>query len=273
MGWRQRFEDRPLVMGILNVTPDSFYDGGKFYLPEPAVEHALRLAAEGADIIDVGAESTRPYADPTPLDEELRRVIPVISAIRERSDAFLSIDTYKAAVAREAIGAGADMINDISGLTFDPELAAVAAQSRVPVIIMHTAGKPKEMQVNPHYDDVVGEIKRFFADRIGYANRCGIDDSNIVLDPGIGFGKRVEDNLMIIKELCQFKDFGCPVLIGTSMKGFLGKLAGSPEPEERIEGTLASIALSVWNGADIVRVHDVKKARKVVTFVRAVMTA
>ena len=271
MGWRKRFEDRPLIMGILNVTPDSFYDGGKFYPQDVAVEHALRLIDEGADIIDVGGESTRPYSDVTPAEEELRRIIPVLKAIRARSSVFLSIDTYKAAVADEALDAGADMINDVSGLTFDPALGDVAARSGVPVVIMHTKGKPKEMQVSPHYDDPIQEIKESLADRVQFAKQCGIDDQNIILDPGIGFGKRVEDNLLIIKELHRFKELGYPVLIGTSMKGFLGKLAGSPDPEERTEGTLASIALSLWNGADIVRVHDVKKARKVAAFVRAVM--
>ena len=273
MGWRQRFEDRPLIMGILNVTPDSFYDGGKFYPPDVAVEHALRLADEGADIIDVGGESTRPYSDVTPAEEELRRVIPVIKAIKARSAVFLSVDTYKAAVAKEAIDAGADMINDVSGLTFDPGIGDVAAQSGVPIVIMHTKGMPKEMQVSPRYDDVIREIKEFFIDRLQFARQRGITNENIILDPGIGFGKRLQDNLMIIKELRRFKELGCPILIGTSMKAFIGKLAGSPEPEERIEGTLASLALSLWNGADIVRVHDVKKAKKVTTLVHAVMKA
>jgi len=273
MGWRQRFEDKPLIMGILNVTPDSFYDGGKFYPPDVAIEHALRLADEGADIIDVGGESTRPFSDVTPTEEELHRVIPVIKAIRARSALFLSVDTYKATVAKEAIDAGADMINDVSGLTFDPRIGDVAARSGVPVVIMHTKGMPKEMQVTPWYDDVIREIKEFFIDRIQFARQCGIDDQNIILDPGIGFGKRLQDNLMIIKELRQFKELGYPILIGTSMKSFIGKLEGSPELDERIEGTLASLALSLWNGADIVRVHDVKKARKVVTLVHAVVKA
>ena len=273
MGWRQRFEDRPLIMGILNVTPDSFYDGGKYYPQDVAVTHALRLTDEGADIIDVGGESTRPYSDVTSAEEELRRIIPVIKAVRERSSVFLSVDTYKAPVAREAVSAGADMINDVSGLTFDPEVGTVAAQSGVPVVIMHTKGKPKEMQVSPGYDDVIREIKEFFADRISFARQCGVDDQNIILDPGIGFGKRLQDNLMIIKELRRFKELGYPILIGTSMKSFIGKLEESPDLDERTEGTLASLALSLWNGADIVRVHDVKKARKVLRLVHAVMKA
>jgi dihydropteroate synthase len=273
MGWRQRFEDRPLIMGVLNITPDSFYDGGRFYASGTAIEHALRLAEEGADIIDVGGESTRPSADATSVEEELGRVIPVIKGIRTRSNVFISIDTYKARVAQEAVDAGADMINDISGLSFDPKIGEVAAESKVPVVIMHIKGTPKEMQVNPRYDDVIGEIKGFFAERIVYAKQCGIGEDNIILDPGIGFGKRLDDNLMIIKELRRFKDLGKPILIGTSMKAFIGKLADSPDLEERVEGTLASVALSLWNGADIVRVHDVKKARRVATLVHAVMKA
>ncbi len=273
MGWRQRFEDRPLIMGVLNITPDSFYDGGRFYARDVAVEHALRMAEEGADIVDVGGESTRPYADITPVEEELARVLPVIRGVRTRSNICISIDTYKARVAKEAVDAGADMINDVSGLTFDEKMGDVAARSGVPVVIMHTKGTPKEMQVNPWYEDVIREIKDFFIERIESAARCGISQENMILDPGIGFGKRLEDNLRIIKELRRFKELGKPVLIGTSMKAFIGKLAGSPDFEERVEGTLASVALSLWNGADIVRVHDVKKARKVATLVQAVMAS
>jgi dihydropteroate synthase len=165
------------------------------------------------------------------------------------------------------------MINDISGLSFDTKIGEVAAESKVPVVIMHIKGTPKEMQVGPLYDDVIGEIKGFFVERVVFAKQCGIEEDDIILDPGIGFGKRLEDNLMIIKELRRFKDLGKPILIGTSMKAFIGKLTGSPDLEERIEGTLASVALSLWNGADIVRVHDVKKARRVATLVHAVMKA
>ena len=273
MGWRQRFEDRPLIMGILNITPDSFYDGGRYTAPGAAIKHALRLVEEGADIIDVGGESTRPYADSTTVEEELGRVIPVIKAVRARSDVFISIDTYKARVAQEALDAGADMINDVSGLSFDAGMARIAADAKVPVVIMHMKGTPKEMQVEPGYDDVIGEIKDFFSEKVAFAKQCGIEEENIILDPGIGFGKRLGDNLMIIKELRRFKELGKPVLIGTSMKAFIGRLTGSPDPEERIEGTLASVTLCLWNGADIVRVHDVKKARRVATLVHAVMKA
>ena len=273
MDWRQRFEDRPLIMGILNVTPDSFYDGGRFYSQDAAIEHALRMIAEGADIIDVGGESTRPYSDVTPLDVELERVIPVITAIKERTGAFVSIDTYKADVARAALEAGADMINDVSGLTFDDAMAGVAAESGVPVALMHIKGTPKDMQVAPRYDDVVQEITDFFVERMAFAKQRGIAEENIVLDPGIGFGKRLADNLTIIRDLRRFGRLGRPILIGTSMKSFLGKLAGSTDPEERVEGTLASTALALWNGADIIRVHDVGKAKKVAVLVYAVQHA
>lgn len=273
MGWGQRFEDRALIMGILNVTPDSFYDGGRFYSRDAAIDHALRMIDQGADIIDVGGESTRPYSEATPLDDELNRVIPVIKAVKERTGAFVSIDTYKAAVARAALEAGADMINDVSGLGFDDAMADVAATSGVPIVIMHIKGTPKDMQVAPHYDDVVAEIMEYFAERISFAKRRGIAEENIILDPGIGFGKRLVDNLIIIKELRRFKELGRPILMGTSMKSFLGKLADSSDLEERVEGTLASIALCLWNGADIVRVHDVGKAKKVAMLVHAVQHA
>ncbi|MEO0250242.1 MAG: dihydropteroate synthase [candidate division WOR-3 bacterium] len=273
MAWGQRFEDRALIMGILNVTPDSFYDGGRFYSRDAAIDHALRMIDQGADIIDVGGESTRPYSEATPLDDELTRVIPVIKAIKERTGAFVSIDTYKAAVARAALEAGADMINDVSGLGFDDAMADVAATSGVPIVIMHIKGTPKDMQVAPHYDDVVAEIMEYFAERISFAKQRGIAEENIILDPGIGFGKRLVDNLIIIKELRRFKELGRPILMGTSMKSFLGKLADSSDLEERVEGTLASIALCLWNGADIVRVHDVGKAKKVAMLVHAVQHA
>lgn len=271
MAWRKRFKDKPLIMGILNVTPDSFYDGGKFFSHQQAIDHGLRMVEEGADILDVGGESTRPYSDPTPLDEELRRVLPVIEAIKKHSDILLSIDTYKAAVAREAIAAGADIINDISSLSFDDQMAAVAAGSGVPVIMMHIKGTPRDMQVNPFYEDVIAEIKGFFVERIAFAVDHGIDEENIVIDPGIGFGKRLEDNLTIIRDLARLKELGKPVLIGTSMKSFIGRTIGTDVKEERVEGTLASVAIALWNGADIVRVHDVARTKKVVKFMEALM--
>jgi dihydropteroate synthase len=273
MGWRKPFKDRPMIMGILNVTPDSFYDGGQFPDRETAVGHALRMVDEGADIIDIGGESTRPYAQPTPLHEELQRVIPVIEGIRAASDVLISVDTYKASVAHEALGAGANMINDISGLTYDREMAAAAADHGCPVVLMHIKGTPRDMQADPYYDDVVVEIMEFFRERLDYAAQSGISRENIILDPGFGFGKRVEDNLRILKGLDRFKALGCPLLVGTSMKSTIGKVTDSPAFEERVEGTMASVAVALMNGADIVRVHDVKRTRKVAMFVQAMMKA
>jgi dihydropteroate synthase len=260
---------KPLIMGILNVTPDSFFDGGRFFDVDEAVKHALRMVEDGADIIDVGGESTRPYSEPVPADEEVARVLPVISRIRARSDTLISVDTYKAKTARAAHSAGADMINDISGLTFDRDMADTVSDLGAYVVIMHIKGIPGNMQEAPFYDDVISEIKDFFIDRVRFAKDHGVKEDNIVLDPGIGFGKRVEDNLKILKMLGAFKDIGRPVLVGASMKSFIGEVIDTPV-EERIDGTLASIAVSLWNGADIVRVHDVKRARRVLNFVHAV---
>lgn len=278
MAWRNRFRDRPLVMGIVNVTPDSFYDGGRHATQEQAISHGLRLIEQGADILDIGGESTRPFSESLSVSEELSRVIPVIEGIRSQSDVFLSVDTYHAEVADKAMEAGADMINDIYALSFDGKMAEVAAERRSAVVLMHMQGTPKEMQRQPRYDDksegVLGDILRFLSERIAYALESGIAEENIVIDPGIGFGKRVEDNLAIIKGLMYLKrELKKPILVGTSMKSFIGKITDVEEIEERFEGTLASTALSIWNGADIVRVHDVAAARKVVLLVDAVMKA
>jgi dihydropteroate synthase len=271
MAWRKRFKDKPVIMGILNVTPDSFFDGGSYYPRERAIDHALEMAEGGADIIDVGGESTRPGSEPTSLGEELDRVLPVIEGIRKHSSIPLSIDTYKAAVARAAVASGADMVNDISSLSFDEDMAGVVAASGVPVVIQHIKGTPRDMQKNPSYQDVTGEIKEFFIERIAYARSCGIDEDDIIIDPGIGFGKRVSDNLTIIRELGRLKELGRPLLIGTSMKSFIGRIMGTDLPAERAEGTLASVAISLWNGADMVRVHDVVRTKKVVKFMKALM--
>jgi len=257
-------------MGILNVTPDSFYDGGRYLKIEDAVRRAFEMIEEGADIIDVGGESTRPFSEPISTDEELKRVIPVIEKIRARTDILISIDTYKSEVAKEALCAGASIVNDISGFGFDGKMAETVARFNAHAVIMHIRGTPKDMQLNPYYDDVVVEIIEHFKERLDFALSYGIERERIILDPGIGFGKRIEDNLKIIKDLKRFKEFGLPLLIGTSMKSFIGHITDS-DLNERIEGTLASIAISIWNGADIVRVHDVKKAMKVIKLVDAVM--
>ncbi len=227
------------------------------------------MVAEGADIIDVGGESTRPFSDPTSPADEMERVLPVIRGIKARSNVFISIDTYRSETAEKAIEAGADIVNDISGLTFDPQMAALVAATGVQTVVMHIKGVPGDMQANPYYDDVVGEIKDFLSDRIQYAREHGVAEDKIIVDPGIGFGKRVEDNLRILKDLSSFKELGRPVLIGTSMKSFIGKVTGSTL-EGRLAGTLATVAVALWNGADIVRVHDVEKTVQVMKMVEAI---
>lgn len=257
-GMRRLTFGQPLVMGILNVTPDSFSDGGKFLATDKAVAHALELQQQGADIIDVGGESTRPGAAPVTLDEELGRVIPVIQALRKESSIPISIDTYKAEVARQAVTAGADIINDVSAFRFDPDMAAVAARTAVPVILMHMLGKPRDMQVKPEYRDCVAEIGEFFDERIAVAQAAGIAGEKIILDPGIGFGKRIQDNLDILRRCGEFARFGRPLLVGASRKSFIAQVpGGAGEPSNRIGGSIAAAIMAVANGASIVRVHDV----------------
>lgn len=256
------------IMGILNVTPDSFYDGGKYLDVKKAVEHTIEIS-KYADIIDIGGESSRPGAEQVSAEIELKRVIPVIKEISKRIDVKISIDTTKSIVAEEAINTGASIINDISGLRFDEKMADVAAKYNVNVVLMHMKGTPKTMQLNPYYDDVIGEILSFLKERIDFAVAKGIKKEKIIIDPGIGFGKRVEDNLNIIKNLSKFKILNCPILIGTSRKSFIGALTNTP-PEERLEGTIASNVIAIMNGADIVRVHDVKEMYKAIRIADAV---
>jgi dihydropteroate synthase len=250
----------PLLMGILNVTPDSFSDGGVWSSPEAAVEHGIQLAAAGADIIDVGGESTRPGAQPVPLEDELRRVMGVIEALRPRTAALISIDTYKAEVARRALGAGADIVNDISGLTFDEAMPDVCASSGCGVICMHIQGTPQTMQIEPRYDNVVREICTYFGDRLDVLERAGIARERVVLDPGIGFGKTAEHNLQILASISEFRSLDRPVLIGHSRKGFLKKLLGRPV-DERSSGTIGVAIAAAMQHADILRVHDVAAVR------------
>ncbi|MBW2027640.1 MAG: dihydropteroate synthase [Deltaproteobacteria bacterium] len=268
-GYRLDLATRTHVMGILNVTPDSFSDGGLFLDREKAVEHGLEMARDGADIIDVGGESTRPYSEEVPLDEELDRVIPVIEALSKEIKIPISIDTVKAAVAREALGAGASMINDISALRFDPHMASVAAEAGVPVILMHMKGTPSDMQDNPTYDELIPEIVDFLRDAIDRAVKAGIKESNIIVDPGIGFGKTFDNNLQIIRDLKQLSVLKKPILLGSSRKSFLGHLLGK-EASERDVGTMATVSVGAMNGASIVRVHDVKKAVDTVRVVDAI---
>jgi dihydropteroate synthase len=261
---------KTLIMGILNVTPDSFSDGGKYNHVEAAVTHAKQLIREGADIIDIGGESTRPGSQSVSLEEELSRVIPVITGIRLVDNLIpISIDTTKAKVAKAALQAGADCINDISAGTFDAQMFDVAAQAGCPIFLMHTLAKPDIMQQDIKYDDLIAEILDFLQRQIKKATGIGIDRAKIMIDPGIGFGKTTEDNLRIINRLSQFKGAGCPILMGTSNKRFIGDLTGR-EVSDRGYGTAATIALSIANGANMVRVHNVAELKDVVLMADAV---
>jgi dihydropteroate synthase len=256
-------------MGILNVTPDSFSDGGCYFELDKAVDRGLEMAAEGADIIDVGGESTRPYSPRLSSGEEIDRVIPVIEALSKALPMPISIDTYKAEVAREALKAGASIINDISALRFDRQMASVAAKAEVPVILMHMKGTPEDMQKNPTYEDLISEILGFLKDAIKRSVTAGIREDLIVVDPGIGFGKTFDDNLKIIKELPCFGAIERPILLGTSNKAFIGHILDR-EAQDRDIGTMATVAASVMNGAHIVRVHNVRKAMDTVKMIDAI---
>lgn len=265
-----RFAQRPHIMGILNVTPDSFSDGALFLDPEKAVERALEMEEEGADSIDIGGESTRPFAPPVNEDLELQRVLPVIERLAGCLRVPISIDTYKASVAREAIRAGAEIVNDISGCTFDPEMLDVVSSSSAGLIIMHTRGMPSEMQQNTAYTAIIPEIVNFLRERISAAEACGISIQRIVVDPGIGFGKCLEGNLEILRNLDQFSVLSRPILVGTSRKAFIGTILGR-ESGDRAFGTAATIALAVAKGASILRVHDVRQMRDAAIMASAVM--
>jgi dihydropteroate synthase len=248
--------DRPRVMGIVNVTPDSFSDGGAHDTLEAAVAHGLQLAAEGADLLDVGGESTRPGAQPVPLEEELRRVVPVIERLARQTTLPISIDTFKPAVMRAAVAAGAGMINDIRALREDGALEA-AAELGVPVVLMHMLGQPQSMQDAPVYDDVVGQVHRFLAERILAAEMSGIDRKKLVVDPGFGFGKTTAHNLALLAQLQRFGELGVPVLAGLSRKRSIGEITGRQVPAERLAGSVAAHLIAAQRGAMILRVHDV----------------
>ncbi len=261
---------RTWIMGVLNVTPDSFYDGGKYFPPQKAVERGIELANQGVDILDIGGESSRPGSERIPEEEELRRVLPVLEALRPRVSCLISIDTMRASVAEAAIKAGADIINDISALRADPEMVEVAVQSGAGVILMHMKGTPQTMQLNPVYGDVVKEIYDFLQERMEWAQKKGVLPEKIIVDPGIGFGKRLEDNLRLINELSAFLSLGRPILIGVSRKSFIGQLLNLP-PEERLEGTIASAVISLIRGAAILRVHDALAVKRAVAVTEAIL--
>jgi len=267
--YRLDLGQRTLVMGIVNVTPDSFSDGGQFFERERAIDHGLAMAQEGADIIDVGGESTRPYSDGVSKEEEMDRVIPVIEALRKEVAVPISIDTIKAEVAREALRAGASMINDISALRFDPEMVKVAAAAKVPVVLMHMKGTPSDMQKDPTYERLIPEILAFLEEAVRCGLAGGIQEEMIIVDPGIGFGKTFDQNLEVIRDLHRFHSLGRPILLGTSRKAFLGHILNK-QTHERDAGTMATVAAGVLNGAHIVRVHNVKKAIETVKVIDAV---
>lgn len=262
---------RTLVMGILNTTPDSFYDGGKAITLDLAHSRAMKMVQEGADIIDVGGESTRPGAESVSVEEELERTISIIRKIRDSCDVAISIDTTKPEVAEEAIKAGACMVNDISGLTFSASLAGVAAAAGIPLVIMHIRGTPRTMQEDPRYDDLVGDILEFFDEQVAVAELHGLEKRHIILDPGFGFGKTVRHNLEMLRRLDEFRKPGLPLLIGTSRKSTLGAVLGGVPVEERLMPTAASVALGAAAGANIVRVHDVLEMKRTVTTVDAII--
>ncbi|TWJ26497.1 dihydropteroate synthase [Geobacter argillaceus] len=261
---------RPLVMGILNVTPDSFSDGGRFDSPESAVDRALAMVAEGADIIDIGGESTRPNVSPVSAAAELRRVVPIVEKLAPLVSVPLSIDTYKAVVARETIAVGAEIINDVSGFTFDDDMAGTVASSTAGVVLMHTRGRPTEMQRDTVYTDLVSEVAGCLAELVARTEASGIGRERIVVDPGIGFGKSVAGNLELLRRLGDLTGTGCPLLVGTSRKSFIGTQLGR-DVDERLFGTAATVAVSIMNGARIVRVHDVRAMRDVVDMTWAIM--
>jgi len=260
---------RTLVMGVLNVTPDSFADGGRFFDRDGAIGHGLTMAREGADIIDVGGESTRPFSEPVSADEEMERVLPVIEALAGEVDVPVSIDTTKAEVARAALAAGAVMLNDVSALRFDPGMAGVAAESGAPLIVMHMKGTPGDMQKDPHYDDLIGEIRVFLEGVVQEAVQAGVRREQILIDPGIGFGKTFDHNLQLIRDLDRLSVVGRPLVLGCSRKAFIGHILGK-EADDRDPGTMAAVAAGVLNGAHVVRVHNVAMAVDAVRIVDAV---
>lgn len=259
---------RILVMGIVNVTPDSFSDGGRFDSVEKALAHARRLASEGADILDIGGESTRPGAEPVDADAEIERVVPVIEAIRAESDISISVDTMKAEVMRAAIAAGAAMINDVNGLR-DPEALLAAIETGVPTCIMHMQGEPRTMQQNPDYDDVVEDLRLFFRERIDTCLAAGMQERNLVLDPGFGFGKSQQHNLDLLDRFARFGEFGLPLLAGISRKSMLGRITGREAAEDRVAASVAAGVLAAERGANILRVHDVAETVDAVKVIHA----
>ncbi len=262
-GGRLDFSNGALLMGILNVTPDSFSDGGKFFDTDKAITHGIKMAEDGAAIIDVGAESSRPGSEPVSADEQIKRAVPVIEALSKKITIPISIDAYNFEVARTALDAGASMINDITALS-DERMANLAAEKKVPVVLMHMRGNPKIMQANPVYEDVVNDVLQYLLEHAEKAEKFGIPSERIFIDPGIGFGKTFEHNLLLLKNIDKFVASGYRVLVGTSRKAFIGKITGKENPSDRIFGTAATVALCAAAGVSILRVHDVSQMNEVV---------
>ena len=263
----------PLLMGILNVTPDSFSDGGRYTAVGAAVAQARAMMTAGADLIDIGGESTRPGSLPVPEQEQIDRVVPAIRAIRAELSTPISIDTTRAAVAAAALDAGATLVNDISAGRDDPALLPLVADRGVPIILMHMQGTPATMQDNPVYNEVVADVRNFLLDRLTYATTMGINRADVLLDPGIGFGKTVEHNLLLLNRLSELADLGCPLVVGSSRKGFIGAVTGETAASQRVFGTAATVAWAATNGAAIVRVHDVDAMGKVAIMIRAIQNS
>jgi len=258
-------------VGVVNVTPDSFFDGGLYFEPARAIERALALAAEGADIIDIGGESSRPGSSPISAKEEKRRILPVVEVLKQKNGILVSIDTTKAEVAEAALAAGADIINDISAGRFDPRMLPLAAESGAALILMHMKGTPRTMQVAPHYDDLLGEVKAFLRERLEAAESCGVPRENLLLDPGIGFGKKLEHNLALLNNLGALADLERPLVVGISRKSFIGKILKLEAPE-RLEGTIAAAVVSLLRGASLLRVHDLQAVKRAIAVAEAILS-
>ena len=271
--WLTGTDRRPLIMGVLNVTPDSFSDGNRFFEPRAAADHARRMADAGADLIDIGGESTRPGSDRVDSAEQIRRILPVFDGIAGKVAAVLSVDTTRAEVAGAALDHGAYLINDISAATDDPRMLPLAAERRAPIVLMHKQGEPKTMQVAPAYGDVVAEVFASLKERLEAATAAGVSPDRVVLDPGIGFGKSLDHNLALLRNVNRFTSLGRPLLLGVSRKGFIGRLSGETEASQRLFGTAAAVAWCAANGASILRVHDVNEMSKVVKVVDAIRRA
>ena len=270
--WLLSEDKQSLIMGILNVTPDSFSDGGQFLNKNSAIGHALKMIEEGADIIDIGGESTKPFSSPVSLDEELSRVLPVIEDLRKETDVCISIDTTKSEVANQALEMGASIINDVSAMEFDEKMIGIALKFDCPIVLMHMKGIPKNMQENPHYSSLISEIITYLNARIDFVLSKGIDRKKIIIDPGIGFGKSIENNFEIINNLNQFVDLGYPVMLGASRKSFIGITLDVPE-DKRVEGSLAANIIGFQKGVSVFRVHDVDQTRKALTITKKIFNS